>query len=199
MRQSEVDGFQWLVHMLTELSYELKKSLQHGQIEKRYYCEIHIYITGVAKDPIKVADLHRAKKVFNASSDNVSPSFSADELYRMMCNPEVSSKTQVAAMKEKGRKVTELSPRNRLQNIWVWEGRPHWDQVFREVRDQRQHSDIGVCFCGAPVIGADLAEMCQKYSDIKDKVTTITLLLHVTTMTHPSIQSYPIKSFRQLI
>jgi hypothetical protein len=41
-----VDGFQWLVHMLTELSYELKKSLQHRQIEKRYYCEIHIYIAG---------------------------------------------------------------------------------------------------------------------------------------------------------
>jgi hypothetical protein len=164
--------------MLTELSYELKKSLQHGQIEKRYYCEIHIYITGVAKDPIKVADLHRAKKVFNASSDDVSPSFSADELYRMMCNPEVSSKTQMAAMKEKGRKDSELSPRNRLQDIWVWEGRPHWDQVFREVRDQRQHSDIGVCYCGAPVIGADLTEMCHKYSDIKDKVTT---------MTHPPI------------
>ena len=202
VRQSEVDGFQWLVHMLTELSYELKKSLQHGQIEKRYYCEIHIYITGVAKDPIKVADLHRAKKVFNASSDDVSPSFSADELYRMMCNPEVSSKTQVAAMKEKDRSVTELSTRNRLQNIWVWEGRPHWDQVFREVRDQRQHSDIGVCFCGAPVIGADLVEMCQKYSDIKDKVTTITLLLHVTTMTHPPIhppsQSYQILSSTHL-
>ena len=67
----------------------------------------------------------------------------------------------------------------------MWEGRPHWDQVFREVKDQQQHSDIGVCYCGAPVIGADLAEMCQKYSDIKDQVTTIILLLHVTTMTHP--------------
>ncbi len=41
-----VDDLRWLVHMLTELSYELKKRLQHRQIEKRYYCEIHIYITG---------------------------------------------------------------------------------------------------------------------------------------------------------
>jgi hypothetical protein len=28
--------------------------------------------------------------------------------------------------------------------------------------------DIGVCFCGAPVIGADLRSMCEKYSDIKE-------------------------------
>ena len=194
VRHSEVDGFQWLVHMLTELSYEMKKSLRHGQIEKRYYCEIHIYITGAAaagKDPIEVAELHRAKKVFSASSsqdDDISSSFTADELYYMMCNPKVSSKTQVATMKEK--ETSHHS--NRLQDIWVWEGRPHWDQVFKEVRDQRQHSDIGVCFCGAPVIGADLVEMCQKYSNVEDQVgdyysstTSIYLSTHLSTISFP--------------
>ena len=33
--------------------------------------------------------------------------------------------------------------------------------------DKREHADIGVCFCGAPVIGADLKGMCEKYSDAK--------------------------------
>ena len=48
---------------------------------------------------------------------------------------------------------------NRLQDIWIWNGRPNWDEIFAEMLKSRQHSDIGVCFCGAPVIGADLASM----------------------------------------
>ena len=30
--------------------------------------------------------------------------------------------------------------------------------------------EVGVCFCGAPVIGKDLATMCSKYSSMQDKV-----------------------------
>ncbi len=70
---------------------------------------------------------------------------------------------------------------NRMQDIWIWNGRPHWDDIFAEMLKNRQHrcrsqtwnlcpqlftyihtyihSDIGVCFCGAPIIGADLAAM----------------------------------------
>ena len=32
--------------MLTEVSYELKKGKETGQIEEHYYCEINIYVTG---------------------------------------------------------------------------------------------------------------------------------------------------------
>lgn len=64
-----------------------------------------------------------------------------------MLNPGVDSKGQIGKMKSGDRS-------NRLQDIWVWNGRPHWDDIFKEVREQRQHSDIGVCFCGAPIIGA---------------------------------------------
>ena len=32
---------------------------------------------------------------------------------------------------------------NRLQDIWIWNGRPHWDEVFQDMKEQRQHSDIG--------------------------------------------------------
>ena len=77
-------------------------------------------------------------------------------------NPTVSSKGQVGRMKD-------ARPQNRLQDIWVWNGRPHWDEIFRDMKDQRQHSDIGVCFCGAPVIGADLRTMCEKYSDVSEQ------------------------------
>jgi hypothetical protein len=67
--------------------------------------------------------------------------------------------------------MREPNPSNRLQDIWVWNGRPNWDEVFAEVKEQRQHADIGVCFCGAPVIGADLKQMCNKYTNIEENCT----------------------------
>ena len=50
----------------------------------------------------------------------------------------------------------------------MWKGRPDWNDVFSDMRDQRVHAEIGVCFCGAPVIGYDLKEVCEKYSSTKD-------------------------------
>lgn len=64
-----------------------------------------------------------------------------------MLNPTVESKGQVKKMKA-------ADAANRFQDVWIWNGRPYWDEVFKDMKEQRQHSDIGVCFCGAPVIGA---------------------------------------------
>ena len=58
---------------------------------------------------------------------------------------------------------------NRLQDIFIWNGRPEWDIIFSEMKESRQTSDIGVCFCGAAAIGADLVSLCQKYSSVKDE------------------------------
>lgn len=58
---------------------------------------------------------------------------------------------------------------NRLQDIWIWNGRPQWDEIFREMKEQRQHTDIGVCFCGSPAIGIDLRAMCEKYSSVEEE------------------------------
>ena len=38
-----------------------------------------------------------------------------------------------------------------------------------DLKEQRQHAEIGCCFCGTPVIGADLKEMCDKYTDVRDQ------------------------------
>ena len=80
-----------------------------------------------------------------------------------MLNPTVDSKGQI-------KKMRNPNAPNRLQDIWIWNGRPYWDDIFHYVKEQRQHNDIGVCFCGAPVIGADLREMCEKHSKVDDGV-----------------------------
>jgi hypothetical protein len=161
IRQSEIESYQWLVHLLTDNSFELKRNRASGQIDRRYYCEIHIYVTGVEKDrPIEVQPLYRPKKSL-VSQQQVTPSFTPDQLYHMMVNPTVDSIGQIKTMKEP-------AATNRLQDIWIWNGRPNWDEIFKDMRDQRQHSDIGVCFCGAAPIGADLRSMCEKYSSVDE-------------------------------
>jgi hypothetical protein len=162
VRHAELDSFQWLVHMLTELCFEVKRGKHYNQIDRRYYLEINIFVTAAPKTPKELAPLKRPKAVFNG--DNAcQPSFTADELHSLLMNPTVESRGQINKMKE-------AKPANRLQDIWVWNGRPQWDEIFREAKESRQHSDIGVCFCGAPVIGADLRTMCEKYSDVDDDI-----------------------------
>ena len=56
--------------------------------------------------------------------------------------------------------------KNRLQDVWCWDGRPNWDQIFAYVKEQRRYRDIGVCFCGTPIVGKDLKDMCKKYSTL---------------------------------
>lgn len=137
VRQAEVDSFQWLVHLLTELSFELKKAKEMHQIEKKYYCEINIYLTQADKNPKTPNPLHRASRCLGQEEAllglKVAPSFTADQLYAHMMNPTVDSKGQVQKMKSG-------NSANRFQDIWVWNGRPNWDEIFREVKDQRQHT-----------------------------------------------------------
>lgn len=60
VRQNEIESFQWLVHMLTDISFELKTGKENGQIEGKYYCEINVYVTGCEKKPVEVPAMHRA-------------------------------------------------------------------------------------------------------------------------------------------
>lgn len=59
---------------------------------------------------------------------------------------------------------------NRLQDLWVWNGRPNWDTVFSMVKDDPPFPHIGVAFCGAAIIGKDLQKMCGKHSSTEDGV-----------------------------
>jgi NADPH oxidase len=160
VKYDELESFQWFVHLLTEISFELKKNKDNHQIERHYFLEINIYVTSVPKageDAIPLPPLKRPVKKY--SEANGIPTFTAEQLYALLKNPKVDSRTQ----KEQMSSVS--TAKNRLQNIWVWNGRPNWDIIFQDIKAQRQHQNIGVCFCGTPAIGADLKEMCNKYSD----------------------------------
>lgn len=79
------------------------------------------------------------------------PAFTAQELFSKMINPTVDSKGQVE-------KMSHPTPSNRLGNIWIWNGRPMWDDIFADMKSKRQtsgtvfsllrlnHTDFRECF-----------------------------------------------------
>ena len=44
-------------------------------------------------------------------------------------------------------------------------GRPDWDKEFVDLATMYGREDIGVVFCGAPLIAAALKSACEKHSD----------------------------------
>jgi len=43
-------------------------------------------------------------------------------------------------------------------------GRPNWDRVFPSIAEKHPETDVGVFFCGPPVLSRQLHQMCNKYS-----------------------------------
>jgi len=46
-------------------------------------------------------------------------------------------------------------------------GRPNWDVIFPSIADKHPHTDVGVFFCGPPVLSKTLHQMSNKYSEPK--------------------------------
>eukprot|EP00619_Florenciella_sp_RCC1007_P005822 CAMPEP_0205922576 /NCGR_PEP_ID=MMETSP1325-20131115/14712_1 /ASSEMBLY_ACC=CAM_ASM_000708 /TAXON_ID=236786 /ORGANISM="Florenciella sp., Strain RCC1007" /LENGTH=183 /DNA_ID=CAMNT_0053290609 /DNA_START=27 /DNA_END=576 /DNA_ORIENTATION=+ len=93
--------------------------------------------------------------------------FDFNDLYNEMKNPSVSSKKQIEMQ------TNPVGAKNRVggSDTWVWNGRPDWSNIFKHLRDlKNQNREIGCCFCGAPVIGADLKKNCDKYSSAEGGV-----------------------------
>eukprot|EP00924_Labyrinthula_sp_SR-Ha-C_P006233 augustus_masked-scaffold_31-processed-gene-0.36-mRNA-1 protein AED:1.00 eAED:1.00 QI:0/-1/0/0/-1/1/1/0/1037 len=111
--------------------------------------------------------------------------FNAQDLYNMIQDPTVKSNQQAII------DPNSYQSGNRLEDIWVWNGRPDWASVFQQTsghavarnerirmakRDGRElspdeyaelggiTSEVGVCFCGGKAIGRDLRINTRKWS-----------------------------------
>jgi hypothetical protein len=162
VRQADIDSYQWLIHQIAELEYGLKHAREQNQIGPQYYCEINVYVTGAKKEPVPVPELKQKESLLQSGKTN--PSFRAQKLYAMMMNPPSKSSSQVELQNGPNAKTAP----NRLQDCWMWNGRPNWEAIFKQNKKQRQHNSIGVCFCGAAVIGKDLEVCCKKYSSVEE-------------------------------
>jgi hypothetical protein len=80
-----------------------------------------MFVTRAPKEKVELKPMVSTPKFNNPLE--APPSFTALELYQEMMNPQVQSKNITSAMAS-----ADKSP-NRLQDTWVWNGRPDWDQV----------------------------------------------------------------------
>jgi len=147
----DVRAFEWFIHRIAELEYELLKQRHSGAVAPRNYAEIHIFVTRPPKDCPNDLSMRSASTITEFSNDAKSdpkPVFTANQLFAEMLYPQTPAANMTAAM-EQPKHAT-----NRFQDTWIWNGRPVWSDIFSSVRNQRQHRDIGVCFCGTPFIGS---------------------------------------------
>ena len=153
--QQDVPSFEWFVHKIADLQYELLLQRAAKTVARRYYCEINIYVTRAKQiaDPPPL----KSKRCATRHGALKEPAFSSEELYRELMCPSVKSSQQSSM---KGRP-------NRFQDVRVWDGRPQWEGIFADIERNCIAPDIGVTFCGTPVIGKDLKKMCQKHSHDK--------------------------------
>jgi hypothetical protein len=143
----KVDAFQWFLHHIAELEHEHFKQKANATTDaarkswNKYYCEIHMFVTRAPASPAVVNPMVSAPK-FVSPTEAHPPTFTVTDLYAEMRNPSTKSKDLKATMASVA--SAGKRPPNNLQDAWVWNGRPDWDQVFAQMKDQAVDPDIGV-------------------------------------------------------
>eukprot|EP00937_MAST-01D_sp_MAST-1D-sp2_P005986 g5986.t1 len=168
VRQEELPAFQWFIGLLTALERDLQvdRAKQLGYTAN-VYLEVNIFVTRASPDfqtPQVVEQIDSDKAI--APGGATVRSFSAQQLMEMCIHPPTKSKMVMETMRQAMQGGDPSKIKNRLQDVWCWDGRPDWNQIFAYVKQQRRYRDIGVCFCGTPIVGKDLKAMCKKYSTL---------------------------------
>ena len=168
VRHKEVKAYQWFVSMLTELLHVTAKNRKAGTIDNTSFVEVHIFVTSVNAsapiEPLREEVAFETKTSEKTVRDSNAAGFSASQLWKMLQRPSVDSSRYNAqlALAAKNPKA----PKNRLSNLWIWNGRPNWDDIFVDVAKRRPMDSeyIGICYCGMSAIGDALQSCCEKYS-----------------------------------
>ena len=148
VRHSDIMSYQWFIHLLQQINQKIAQDRECGSLGPENHLEVHVFVTGYSKsNPLQPA-------ADDALEEGI------ETLLHAVLNPTVESKSFGSAI------TNAHSSPNRFGDLWVWNGRPDWDQYFSHVRDRhvRKVDNIGVCYCGPPLIGKDMKRMCEKHS-----------------------------------
>uniref|UniRef100_A0A7S3LKL7 Ferric reductase NAD binding domain-containing protein n=1 Tax=Aplanochytrium stocchinoi TaxID=215587 RepID=A0A7S3LKL7_9STRA len=193
LRQNELDSFHWFIELLADLSARVQSDRESGALTELHYVELNIYVTGSKDLSSNRSNAHtptgnapgtldrKTKKSAQQPGFSSANAIDPNTLRRMLLNPSVDAKDQGEVQMDGHR-----AP-NRIQDIWVWRGRPEWNTIFanteahilrrREAQGTvyetikvRVESEVGVCFCGAPAIGNALKKNCVSYSKKHEEI-----------------------------
>eukprot|EP00511_Aplanochytrium_stocchinoi_P012236 CAMPEP_0204877332 /NCGR_PEP_ID=MMETSP1348-20121228/48134_1 /ASSEMBLY_ACC=CAM_ASM_000700 /TAXON_ID=215587 /ORGANISM="Aplanochytrium stocchinoi, Strain GSBS06" /LENGTH=331 /DNA_ID=CAMNT_0052034187 /DNA_START=540 /DNA_END=1535 /DNA_ORIENTATION=+ len=192
LRANEIDSFHWFIELLADLSERVASDRLSGAIDDSHYLELNIYVTGTDNSDLDVSTKSpRSKDAASGREKTGSTSISNREIHidpnilrKKLLNPEIDSKDQPEVQ------IAETAAPNRMEDIWIWRGRPNWDTVFNSTQESiinrrkargdhialvQDESEVGVCFCGHPVIGKDLKKRCAKFTKTNDQMIKFTL------------------------
>lgn len=184
VRHSELESFDWFVETLVDISKRVMSDRNAGAITGHNRLSINVYVTSVpSTTQVEKPSVQRSQRNLlrerqrNATGtreagtmDTDDLGFNMDTLKTLLKNPTVSSQEQRKLQFEK---FNEFDEPNRLGDIWIWNGRPVWEQIFQINRDTRLHnvSEIGVTYCGAPAVARAVRDNCNRFSGPECKYT----------------------------
>lgn len=154
----EIPSFRWLVRTIKEaedavLNLQSKASKENNNRRIKF----RIFITSHSKTEteryLRLKEEERNAEDAGlwgmpyASNDTVSKlsvNFTEQQLYDALMSPKEGTQT--------------------FGNVLITLGRPKWDEIFGAVQDTTAEKDVGVTFCGNPLIGSDIKNACLKFS-----------------------------------
>lgn len=165
----DVNSFQWFVALLGKMDNKLCMDRANGNLSPKNRLQIHIFVTRYDPKKARVRSLHERRMSIGTKNvdlvKNSKHGVNLEDLWHAIQTPSGNPKEFIKeVVPPPGHK-----PTNKVGDfIWIWSGRPVWDLIYQQVRDEgghsKEHTDIGVCFCGAKVIGKDLQRCCSEYS-----------------------------------
>lgn len=194
LSHKEIGSYRWFIRLITRLlaSYEFDKrngALKFGSGENENYIEMNLYITSVPDnfDGRRLDNLTAASAALEPTSEvdgqimkiQKDLGISEQDIHEAMLRPTNPSSEQFEIQVYDDEKYP-VNPHFNDMHIWVWKGRPKWEDIFHQVKVRTaEYSDgdqVGVCFCGNPVISQDLKKQCKKQSS-----RTVSFFLHSET------------------
>jgi NADPH oxidase len=165
---TEIQSFRWLVRTVAEADQAvLNQIAKDGKEAKERKFRFNIFITsyklksgGDSNSSTSSAQRRELEKgdddtalwgrpYFSAEKhsgvQNIKAPYTEWDIYDAMLNPQV-------AEKHFGNHIT------------VYCGRPDWNKHFSAIASTTPESDVGVTFCGNPMIGADLKSNCLSFT-----------------------------------
>jgi hypothetical protein len=142
VQHGDVDAFQWFLHQIGELEDEVarQKHLTQGAAWVNS-CTMHLFVTRAALSEQKETNRLFVKQKVNCAPHGPEQRFSVERLYQEMMNPSVSSKHLLTTVLQAQK---DVKPDNMQQDVWVWAGRPEWEQIFYQIRSQVTETKVGV-------------------------------------------------------
>ena len=150
----DIDAFRWLIRRIKECQDEVHHLRQTTTTMRDKSFSVHIFLTSVPKSPPEVRDVDTGVGYWGVPAVdrhmNVQGvAWTEMELYREM-------------------KCPRKGNYSKWNDVHLYMGRPDWRARFDDLHNTGViTSDIGVLYCGNPMIANDLRKNCHHFNQLR--------------------------------